>query len=245
MGFEKWESFLEDHIEGFFNQRLSGSLEPLELMKQLEREVVKRKTRMGEDTLVPNDYTLFLNEEDYQRLCAQRVQDALYETVEKQVIRQECFMDGELRIRMQKSRTVDCGLCEVQSCFTEQPEVGTEEEPHTLVLERKKFQVPLNLPREYKTVSLVVVEGPDIDASLEFGEKQIYIGRRDKNDFILTDAKSSRLHAYIAYERHRHVLHDAGSLNGTFVNGGRVEEACLCAGDEIQVGNTVLLYEVI
>lgn len=246
MGFAKWESFLENHIEGFFNKRLSSNLEPVELLKQLEREVVKRKTEVKDEVLVPNDYTLFLNAEDYQRLCAQRVQDALYETVEKQVIRQDCFMDGELRIRLQKSRTVDLGICEVQSCFTENAvEQADEEEPHTLVLERKKFQVPLDLPQEYRIVSLTVLEGPDVDAFLEFGEKQIYIGRRDKNDFILTDEKASRLHAYIAYERHRHVLHDAGSLNGTFLNGKRIEAACLKSGDEIRAGNTLLLYEVI
>ena len=246
MGFAKWESFLENHIEGFFNKRLSSNLEPVELLKQLEREVVKRKKQWEDKVIVPNDYTLFLNAEDYQRLCAKRVQDALYEAVEKQVIRQECFMDGELRIRLQKSQTVELGICEVQSCFTENAvEQADEEAPHTLVLERKKFQVPLDLPQEYRIVSLTVLEGPDVDAILEFGEKQIYIGRRDKNDFILTEEKASRLHAYIAYERHRHVLHDAGSLNGTFLNGKRIEAACLKSGDEIRAGNTLLLYEVI
>ena len=120
-----------------------------------------------------------------------------------------------------------------------------EEEPHTLVLERKKFQVPLDLPQEYKIVSLTVLEGPDVDAFLEFGEKQIYIGRLEKNDFILTDANASRLHAYVTYERHRHVLHDAESTNGTFVNGQPVTSVCLQAGDEIQIGSTILLYEVL
>ena len=40
-------------------------------------------------------------------------------------------------------------------------------------------------------------------------------------------------------------MHDAQSTSGTFVNGKAVQEACLCAGDEIQVGSTVLRYEVI
>ena len=246
MGFLKWEAFLEDHIEGFFNKRLSGKLEPAELMKRLEREVLRRKTEIGDDVLVPNDYTLFLNEEDYQRLCAKRIRDDLYGVVEKQVIRENCFMDGELRVRLQKNMTLEPGLCEVQSCFTEQKVPRENEgEPHTLVLERKNFQVPLNLPQEYKIVSLVVLDGPDAEASLEFGEKQIYIGRREKNDLILTDEKASRMHAYIAYERHRHVIHDAGSLNGTYLNDEKVETACLCHGDKIKMGNTVLLYEVI
>ncbi len=245
MGFAKLESFLGDHIEGFFNKHLSSKLEPVELLKQAEREALKRKTQVGEESMVPNDYTFFLNEEDYQRLCAQRVSDALHEAVEKLVIREECFMDGILRIRLQKSQTVGKGICEVQSCFTEHPAEQDMEEPHTMVLERKKFDLPVEPLTARKLVSLTVVKGPDADAVLEFGENQVYIGRRDTNDLILTDANASRLHAYIAYERHRHVLHDAGSLNGTFLNGEKVEMACLRSGDEIQTGNTVLLYEVI
>ena len=36
MGMAKWESFLEDHIEGFFNRRFSSHLEPVELGKALK-----------------------------------------------------------------------------------------------------------------------------------------------------------------------------------------------------------------
>ena len=74
----------------------------------------------------------------------------------------------------------------------------------------------------------------------------MYYGSRVNNDFFLTDGNASRVHAYIAYERHRHILYDADSLNGTFVNGQRVlSPQLLHAGDEITIGETVLLYEVI
>jgi pSer/pThr/pTyr-binding forkhead associated (FHA) protein len=61
----------------------------------------------------------------------------------------------------------------------------------------------------------------------------------------LTDTKASRLHAWIAYENHRHVLYDAQSTNGTAVNGKAVESHCLQAGAKISIGATVLIYEVI
>ena len=122
----------------------------------------------------------------------------------------------------------------------------------TVSLSRKMFgEVKKEMKRQHEPAVrqnealLTVVEGPDMDAYLEFGEGQIYIGRREKNDFILTDTKASRLHAWIAYENHRHVLYDAQSTNGTYVNGEPVESLCLCSGDEIQIGTTVLLYEVI
>jgi len=85
----------------------------------------------------------------------------------------------------------------------------------------------------------------DEEAYLEFGERKVYIGRRDKNEFILTDTQASRLHAWIAYERHRHVLYDAQSTNGTYVGGERIEQHVLQDGDEISIGSTLLVYEVI
>ena len=244
MGFSKLESILGDRIEGFFNKCFSGTLELAEIMKQLEREMIRKKKRSDDGYLVPNAYTVFLSEEDYGRLCAQRFQDELHEALEKQVILQDCFMDGVLQLHLQKSKLLKEGLCEIQSSFAGELEEN-EEEQHTLVLERKKFNVPLNLPYEYKTASLTVLDGIDKDSYLEFGEKQIYLGRLDKNDFILLDTNVSRMHAYITYERHRHVLHDADSLNGTFVNDEKVKSVCLRAGDEIKIGHTVLLYEVI
>ncbi len=114
------------------------------------------------------------------------------------------------------------------------------------MLDKSEFNPPLNLPTEYKTVSLLAVEGQDIDSYLEFGEKNIYIGRRVNNDFILTDTNASRVHAYITYERHRHILYDAESTNGTYINGKSVVlPQLLRPGDEIGIGETVLLYEVI
>ena len=42
MGMRKWETFLEDHIEGFFNKRFSSDLEPVELIKGLEKEIARQ-----------------------------------------------------------------------------------------------------------------------------------------------------------------------------------------------------------
>ena len=113
------------------------------------------------------------------------------------------------------------------------------------VIQHNESDIATWLPREYELASLTAVNGVDKDSYLAIGEKQVYIGRLDKNDFILMDPNASRMHAYVTYERHRHFLHDAESTNGTFVNGKPVLHACLAPGDEIQIGSTVLLYEVI
>jgi hypothetical protein len=250
MGIGKLESFLENHIEGFFNKKFSSDLEPVELSKALEKEIA-RQGKGKAQRMVPNQYVFFLAKEDYQRLCAQRIIDELYTVAEKQVILQNYTMQGKLKVLCQADEEKQRGTFELKARFTEADDETSAkascDEQNTLVLAKPRLGAhqPLNLPKEMNIVSLKVVEGPDLDAYLEFGEGQIYIGRREKNEFILTDPKASRLHAWIAYENHRHVLYDAQSTNGTFVNGEPVESICLCSGDEIQIGTTVLVYEVI
>ena len=249
MSMGRLESFLEKHIEGFFNRKLGSSVEQSEIMKQLERELLHRRKKGRTETVVPNSFYIELTEEDYQRLCVRRFLDDLYIQAEKLVIQNDCFMDEELSITVNSNSTLARGTCVVAAQFTsDEPEEArpSQVECNTIILDKSEFNPPLNLPTEYKTVSLLAVEGPDIDSYLEFGEKQIYIGRRVNNDFILTDTNASRLHAYISDESHRHILYDAESLNGTFVNGLRVvSPQLLRPGDEITIGETVLLYEVI
>lgn len=245
MGMAKWESFLENHIEGFFNRRFSSSLEPVELSKALQRELVRQRRKAEAGHVVPNEYLLTLGAEDYEQLCSRRVLDTLHADVERAVILEDCFMDGTLAIRMEKQGE-GRGVLRVRSRFTPWESAPADAvEPHTIVLDRTDFQRPLNLPPTYEFASLTAVRGVDKDSYLAIGEKQVYIGRMEKNDFILTDANASRMHAYIAYERHRHVLYDADSTNGTFVNGRPITSVCLQAGDEIQIGSTVLLYEAL
>ena len=244
----KLESFLEDHIEGFFNKRFSSNLEMAELVKGLEKEI-GRQGRGKAMNLVPNRYCFALSPEDYQRFCAKRAMDELYVAAEKQVILQNYRMNGRLEVQCCQEKKRVKGTYALKSWLEETPpeEICAESVSHTIVLERPSLSActPLNLPAEYKIASLHVTKGPDLDAYLEFGEKKIYIGRRDKNEFILTDVNASRLHAWIAYEEHRHVLYDAQSTNGIFVNGKRIDACCLQSGDEIRAGSTVLVYEVI
>ncbi|MDD6383678.1 FhaA domain-containing protein [Mitsuokella sp.] len=241
MGLGTWESYLTNHIEGFFNKRFSSNLEVAELMNGIEKEVARQASGAG--TPVGNVFDFYLCPDDYHRLCAQRIIDALCTTAGRQVILQDCTMEGKLTIRMKQSRKLSRGMYKLR-CSREDE---VEEPDNTLVLERPRLDEsrPLSLPAFHPLASLTVVEGPDRDAYLELGEKQIYIGRRDKNEFILTDAKASRLHAWISYEHHRHELHDAQSTNGTFVEGERIATCRLQHGDTIRIGVTILRYEVI
>lgn len=72
---------------------------------------------------------------------------------------------------------------------------------------------------------------------------EVAIGR-EGCDVTLPSILVSRRHAVVrALADGGHELRDAGSANGTFVNGQRVEAKRLAAGDVIQVGAFKLVYE--
>ena len=54
----------------------------------------------------------------------------------------------------------------------------------------------------------------------------------------------SRRHAEFITHDHVSSVRDVGSLNGTYVNRERIEEARLSSGDEVQIGKFKLLYLV-
>ncbi|HNP72197.1 MAG TPA: FHA domain-containing protein [Kouleothrix sp.] len=64
------------------------------------------------------------------------------------------------------------------------------------------------------------------------------LGRSDSCAVVIALPVISRLHARIELQHDRYVLFDAGSANGTFVNGKRLEQgAQLSTGDEIWLGS--------
>ena len=54
----------------------------------------------------------------------------------------------------------------------------------------------------------------------------------------------SRRHAEFRREEGKFVVHDVGSLNGTYVNRQRVDETQLANGDELQIGKFKLTFFV-
>jgi len=68
------------------------------------------------------------------------------------------------------------------------------------------------------------------------------LGRDSSSDIVLEDKQVSRRHAEIRREAKGYVLYDLQSKNGTSVNGKRITEHLLREGDEIQIGQTVLVF---
>ncbi len=72
--------------------------------------------------------------------------------------------------------------------------------------------------------------------------KVMTVGRQQGVHLLVDEATVSRRHAEISYVNGQFVLHDLGSSNGTFVNGGRLQPASayvLKPGDTVRFGKVV------
>lgn len=66
------------------------------------------------------------------------------------------------------------------------------------------------------------------------------VGRDPSSDLVLNDVKCSRRHAVLEAGPQGLAIRDAGSANGVYVNGARVERAALDAGDLVRLGDVEL-----
>ena len=69
------------------------------------------------------------------------------------------------------------------------------------------------------------------------------IGRATDNDIVIPDVLASRHHATLVPSPEGVEILDARSINGTFVNGTRVDGALLREGDVVTIGNVDLVFQ--
>jgi pSer/pThr/pTyr-binding forkhead associated (FHA) protein len=116
------------------------------------------------------------------------------------------------------------------------PPIETDEEAH------EEFPFPHD-ELEPGQALLLVKRGPNAGSTFLLEADATSIGRGTDRDVFLDDITVSRAHA--VFERRgpgAWFVRDAGSLNGTYVNGEQVDETKLATGDEVQIGKFKLTF---
>jgi FHA domain/EAL domain len=85
-------------------------------------------------------------------------------------------------------------------------------------------------------------EGGDRVKKTQLDKDTFTIGRSDTADVPIDSTRVSREHAQIFRKKDKYLIRDLQSTNGTFVNGKRIEEAELSAGDVIVVADTEFAF---
>jgi pSer/pThr/pTyr-binding forkhead associated (FHA) protein len=92
-------------------------------------------------------------------------------------------------------------------------------------------------------VVLIMFKGEERREFPIIGER-ITLGRRQECDLRIPTRDVSRQHCEVTLDGKRLSVRDLGSSNGTFVNGKRVAEIDLKAGDRLRVGPVTFVVQV-
>ncbi len=111
-----------------------------------------------------------------------------------------------------------------------------------LLIVRARRSLPRMVPGTHIAATLDIFYGDGGTKSVPILHSQSFIGRGEGNDVVIPDPDVSGTHAELSVTRDGFFLRDAGSTNGTFVNGTRISEQFLYLNDEIQMGSTRLVF---
>lgn len=233
------------------NKPIPQGFYPSQIVAKLITEAQRAKIETANGILVPNQYTFAVTKEEYHQIedIAALLQARILVCLDEEIERRNYHTQEMLSFRFVVRESSEMKAAEAMPCSTpidadNEDEPIVDEEACNLTRVFDKALAP-KTPIVQTQAVICVVEGNDQGKRIVFGDNRVNIGRRENNELVLADSSVSRLHAYIIKEGEDHVLYDARSLNGTYLNEVRIVKQMLHAGDLIKVGSTVIEYEVI
>jgi Protein of unknown function (DUF3662)/Inner membrane component of T3SS, cytoplasmic domain len=232
------ERFIERLVEQPSTRLFGTRLQPVQVLRRIERAMEAGRHADGGRTLVPDQFRVRLHPDDLAAL--EPAEDVASELASGALT---FARDHGYALRGRPSVT----LAGDESLRAGQVEVGARVSPAAVPPDgdqadggTRVFEVPVVRAPD---VILDVKEPGRAARRIPVAGSPIRIGRAPECELVLKDSRVSRRHARLHARDGVLVLTDLGSTNGTRVNGHRVTEVVLGAGDRISVGDTNLVVE--
>jgi pSer/pThr/pTyr-binding forkhead associated (FHA) protein len=233
------ERFFERLVERPSARLFRTKLQPVQILRRIERAMEAERGAEGRRGLVPDQFVVHLHPVDLAALLpADEVAGELASGALTFARSHGYALRDRPRVTLQPDPSLRPGEVEVDATVSPLPEAPAGDQ--AVDAGTRVFEVP-------------VVRAPDAIIEVREPNKAprrvpatgapIHIGRSPDCELVLRDTRVSRRHARVSARDGVLVLTDLGSTNGTRVNGHRVTEVVLGAGDRIVVGETVLTIE--
>jgi hypothetical protein len=236
------ERALEGLIEGVFTRPFRGRVHPRQIARSLARRLEEGKVVSLRRVYAPNAFLVRLHPRDLAVLAPFQVElaDELTRYLADWVGRNRYYLCGPLQVTFEASDRVRSGGVRCETLVEPARDALDLDEMPTLHGGRL---FPDN-DRLAPSARLVALDGPLRGRAYELSHRVNTLGRSHQNTLVLPDPHVSRFHARIDLEEHGFVLVDLESANGTFARGRRVSRHPLEPGDRIQLGSTLLEFQL-
>jgi hypothetical protein len=246
------EAKLGGLVEGAFGRAFRTSVQPVELAHKLAKEMEDNQMVSVSRVYVPNHYRVFLSPKDreqfasYEPALRKELSDYLLEHA-----REESFaLSTRPQVEFHTDERLDLGEFGIQAQLLAPPEEEQAARPeaqapsggdfgHTMVYSPSRDARRIE-PAQDRRQALLVGGGRRNVLS----GSRVVVGRSREADIVLQDPNVSRRHAELRRDNGGWQIVDLGSTNGIKVNGRRVDNQPLSAGDQITIGVTDLTFEL-
>ncbi len=231
---DRFETFMENLVEGSMARLFRSPIQPAELAKRLERAMEASQTIGPNRVIVPNLYRVFLHPQDLAVFAPYR------EDLEREMAAYLGDLAQERRFGMLGHPRVTLGedagvarktiqvVAEIESIATASTSADTQ-----------IYKLPEQNRGPRARLTLAADGGVHV---IPLESTLMALGRGLTNDIILEDSRVSRHHAQLRYQKRRFYVTDMQSTNGTFVNAERVADKALNNGDVLSFGGLELIF---
>ncbi|HEX4109177.1 MAG TPA: DUF3662 and FHA domain-containing protein [Solirubrobacteraceae bacterium] len=248
------ESKIAGVVEGAFGRAFRSEVRPVELARRLVKEMDDHRTISLSRTYVPNEYVVWLSPSDRERY--EGVEDEVIEELSAYVLEhareQRLALASRPLISFATDEQLRVGEFGIQARLVRAPEREPDVEPayapddhgNTMIYSSsQRISEQLERARADRAGrAIVTLRG----RTYPLPPSGAVIGRSRDCEVILDDTGVSRHHAQISLGTDGWTLRDLGSTNGVLLNGRPLARpAVLMGGEEIELGSTVLTFEVL
>lgn len=249
----RFERRIESLVEGLFTRWSRDRVHPVEIGRRVLREMENGAMAGLHGAVLPNEYRVYLNPKDfgpYESFGPALVTE-LADTLRSRAAELGAHLAGPVRVTVEPRDAIAAGEIYVEARLAPSAEPtpsagaaaeGPRDSPLAPAVgtDTRIYRQRPAAPR------LRVLAGPPGTAGREYllDRPTITIGRRADQDIVIDDPSVSRTHARIHGGTGEAALEDAGSTNGTAINGRRIGSGRVPVrdGDRLQLGNVVLQY---
>ncbi len=244
------ESKIAGLVEGTFSRAFRSEVRPVEIARKLAREMEEHRSFSVSRTYVPNEYRVFLSPRDRERFAdyEEALAGELAGYLLEHARRERLALLSRPVIEFETDERLGLGEFGIQTRVVAPPhsaeDVPVEEQSGRTMIYSAAGRIAEPLEeraQSRKETALLLVEGK----RLVVGPTGVTLGRSRQCDVVLSDPNVSRQHAEIRPRGGSWVLSDLGSTNGSCINGRRIAgPEVIKPGDEIEVGTSVITFEV-
>jgi hypothetical protein len=233
------ERFFERLVERPSARLFGTRLQPIQILRRIERAMEAERGAQGRRGLVPDQFTVRVHPEDLAALVPpEEVASELASGALSFARNHGYALRERPRVTLRPDPAIRPGEAEIETAVSAGPEpdaAAPSVDSGTRVFEVPVVRAP--------SIVLEIREPGVATRRVPMSGTPMGIGRAPECEVVLKDSRVSRRHARLAARDGVLVLTDLGSTNGTRVNGHRVTEVVLGAGDRVQVGETSLVVE--